>query len=76
MSDNIEILKAKVEYLEDIKHPLAAEARKALDDLLAGRRDSLTLNVGYKLTLEKFDGDKLPGDGKLPVETIVRKGAL
>lgn len=46
----------------------AAEIDRAVAEVTAGKRDSVTVNAGMRYRLEKFEGEITPG--KQPYEVI------
>lgn len=65
---NVNLARAK-ELLELAK----AGDKKALSDLMdmaRGRSDAMGVSFRIDYTLEKFDGEHVPGDGKVPVEIV------
>ena len=65
---------AAIEKLRAMGHPAVEACEKALDDLRSGRREGLKINVAITATLEKFDGEHVPGSGQQPVETLHLEG--
>ena len=77
MSSRDEVVKrarAVADAVRTIAPDTAAEIDRRVAEIEAGRLDRLDLDVKYTLTLEKFDGDKQPGQS--PAEVVVREGRL
>lgn len=72
MMGDIEKARAAADQLRTLWPDKAAEIDRAIEDLIAGRRDGLKVDVGIKYRLEKFDGEYEAG--KVPVEVIEGTG--
>lgn len=44
--------------------------RSLIGELNAGKKDYTQIKINARMTLNKFDGEKVKGDNKVPVETI------
>lgn len=67
---NQEELNALVKRLKGGDNSAAREIAEALLDGRLKNLDTAKLRATAKVKLEKFDGEKVDGDGKVPVEVI------
>jgi len=45
-----------------------ANIRALIADVNSGKRDHTAVKIKARITVEKFDGEKAPNDGKVPAE--------
>lgn len=66
--EQLAIARARADELRGVAPDLAALVDKAIAELEAGERETLTIDITEHVRVEKFDGDWLPG--MEPVEVI------
>lgn len=66
--EQIKDAQAKAEAIRETAPMLAAQIDAAIDELIGGERQTLTVEIVEHLRVEKFDGDWTPG--MEPVEVV------